>query len=86
MKLAAERGCSVFDFGRSKLGSGPYKFKQEWGFEPRPIVHQYKLLGSDRMPNINPTNPKYAAFIMAWKRLPVSVATAISPPLSRVLV
>lgn len=85
MGLASERGCSMFDFGRSKLGTGPYKFKQEWGFEPRQVVHQYRLIGSDKLPNVNPNNPKYAPLIRAWQRLPVAVATAISPPLSRVL-
>ena len=35
MRRAAERGCKCFDFGRSKVGTGPYHFKRNWGFEPR---------------------------------------------------
>jgi FemAB-related protein (PEP-CTERM system-associated) len=83
MRRATERGCSVFDFGRSKVGTGPYSFKRNWGFEPRPINHQYRLLGAKSLPNVNPTNPKYRAFIQAWRRLPVPVANAVSPLLSR---
>ena len=46
MRRADERGCAVFDFGRSKVGTGPYSFKSNWGFAPRPISHQYLLLGA----------------------------------------
>jgi FemAB-related protein (PEP-CTERM system-associated) len=83
MRRAVERGCTTFDFGRSKIGAGPYNFKRNWGFEPRPISHQYRLLKGESLPNLNPTNPRYALFIKAWRRLPVPVATAISPILSR---
>jgi FemAB-related protein (PEP-CTERM system-associated) len=85
MRRAVERGASVFDFGRSKVGTGPYSFKSNWGFTPRPITHQYLLLGRDTLPNLNPTNPRYAKIIAAWQRLPVPVANAISPFISRSL-
>ncbi|MGZ5921418.1 MAG: FemAB family XrtA/PEP-CTERM system-associated protein [Rhizomicrobium sp.] len=85
MRRAVERGATIFDFGRSKLGTGPYNFKSNWGFTPRPITHQYLLLGRDSLPNLNPTNPRYAKLIAAWQRLPVSVANAISPFISRSL-
>jgi FemAB-related protein (PEP-CTERM system-associated) len=85
MRHAAERGCTTFDFGRSKVGTGPYEFKRHWGFEPRPITHQYRLLKSKVLPNVNPTNPRYAAMIGIWRRLPLPVANAISPILSRSL-
>lgn len=85
MRRAVDRGCAVFDFGRSKVGTGPFSFKRNWGFEPRPITHQYRLLGKDELPNVNPTNPRYAALIQLWRRLPVPVANTLSPMLSRSL-
>jgi FemAB-related protein (PEP-CTERM system-associated) len=85
MRRAAERGCGVFDFGRSKIGTGPFSFKRNWGFEPRPIAHQYRLVRRQTPPNLNPTNPRYALFIQAWRRLPLPVATTVSPFLSRSL-
>jgi FemAB-related protein (PEP-CTERM system-associated) len=85
MRRSAARGCQIFDFGRSKVGTGPYAFKRNWGFEPRPIIHQYRLLKSEALPNVNPTNRRYAAFIGAWRRLPLPVANSISPLLSRSL-
>jgi FemAB-related protein (PEP-CTERM system-associated) len=85
MRRAAERGCQVFDFGRSKVGTGPFSFKRNWGFEPRPIAHQYRLIRRATPPNLNPTNPRYALFIEAWRRLPLPVANTVAPFLSRSL-
>jgi FemAB-related protein (PEP-CTERM system-associated) len=85
MRRAIQRGCRTFDFGRSKVGTGPYHFKQNWGFFPRPIAHQYRLYGRSALPNITPTNPRYALFINAWQRLPLPLANALSPLLSRSL-
>ncbi|HEY8287756.1 MAG TPA: FemAB family XrtA/PEP-CTERM system-associated protein, partial [Acetobacteraceae bacterium] len=31
MRRAAERGCRLFDFGRSKIGTGAHAFKHNWG-------------------------------------------------------
>jgi FemAB-related protein (PEP-CTERM system-associated) len=85
MRRALERGCEVFDFGRSKIGTGPYDFKRNWGFTPRPIAHQYRLLKVADLPNLNPTNRRYAAFIQLWRQLPMPIANGISPLLSRSL-
>ena len=35
MRRASERGYRVFDFGRSKVGTGSYAFKCNWGFSRR---------------------------------------------------
>jgi FemAB-related protein (PEP-CTERM system-associated) len=85
MRRAAERGCVVFDFGRSKRGTGPFSFKCNWGFEPRTVAHHYRLIRSRHVPNLNPTNPRYQAMIGAWRRLPLPVANIVSPWLSRSL-
>jgi FemAB-related protein (PEP-CTERM system-associated) len=85
MRRAADRGCAVFDFGRSKHGTGPFSFKRNWGFEPRAVAHYYRLIRSRGLPNVNPTNPRYRTMIEAWRRLPLPVANAISPLFSRSL-
>ena len=35
------------------------------------------------MPQNNPLNPKYRAFIAAWRRLPLPVANALGPHVVR---
>ncbi len=83
MRRACERGCKVFDYGRSKVGTGPYSFKKNWGFEPQPLSYEYRLYKRDSVPQNNPMNPKYRAFIALWKRLPLGVANAIGPHIVR---
>ena len=83
MRRACERGCKVFDYGRSKVGTGPYSFKKNWGFEPQPLSYEYRLYKCDSIPQNNPMNPKYRAFIALWKRLPLGVANVIGPHIVR---
>ena len=82
MRRAVARGDRIFDFGRSKVDTGPFHFKRNWGFEPRPIVNLFRLRPGAGLPNINPTNSRYAFFIRAWRRLPLPVANMVSPALS----
>lgn len=79
MRHASARGCTIFDFGRSKVGTGPYDFKKNWGFAPLPIAHQFLLPDGGAMPENNPLNPKYRLMIATWKRLPLFVANRLGP-------
>ncbi len=83
MRRAVERGYRVFDFGRSKRGTGAFAFKSHWGFAPARLNYEYRLFRAKSIPEVNPTNPKYRFFISAWKRLPLPVASAFGPLLSR---
>lgn len=83
MRRACERGCRLFDYGRSKVGTGPYSFKKNWGFEPQPLSYEYRLYKRADIPQNNPMNPKYRAFIALWKRLPPGVANALGPHIVR---
>lgn len=80
---AAARGCTGFDFGRSKVGTGAYAFKKNWGFEPVPLPYRYRLLPGASIPEHNPLNPKYKAMIAAWRRLPLPVANVLGPHIVR---
>jgi FemAB-related protein (PEP-CTERM system-associated) len=83
MRRACERGYRIFDFGRSKIGTGSFAFKRNWGFEASPLVYQFRLARGRAMPDLNPLNPKLAVFIAAWKRLPLPVATRLGPLIVR---
>ncbi len=85
MRRSAESGIRIFDYGRSKIGTGSYSFKKNWGFEPEPLSYEYHLVKSDSIPDINPMNPKYQMFIKLWKKLPLPAANFIGPMLSRSL-
>jgi FemAB-related protein (PEP-CTERM system-associated) len=79
MRRACERGIKVFDYGRSKRGTGPFDFKKNWGFEPQPLHYEYQLHRAKAVPDHNPLNPKYQLFIKAWQRLPLPLANLIGP-------
>ncbi|HEY4041729.1 MAG TPA: FemAB family XrtA/PEP-CTERM system-associated protein [Rhodopila sp.] len=79
MRRAADRGCRTFDFGRSKIGTGSFDFKHNWGFEPAKLCYRFRVKPGGTIPDHNPLNPKYHLFIAAWKRLPLSVANVIGP-------
>jgi FemAB-related protein (PEP-CTERM system-associated) len=83
MRRACERGCRVFDYGRSKRGTGSYSFKKNWGFEPQPLHYEYRLFRGEAIPQNNPMNPKYRAFIALWRRLPIGLANRLGPLIVR---
>ncbi len=83
MCRAVERGARIFDYGRSKVGTGPFSFKKNWGFEPEPLHYEYFLVKSNAVPSVDPTNPKYSQLINLWRRLPLPVANVVGPILSR---
>jgi FemAB-related protein (PEP-CTERM system-associated) len=85
MERAREGGRRLFDYGRSKRGTGSYDFKTYWGFEPEPLHYEYYLVRRREMPNLSPTNPKYEAMIKVWRSLPVALTRFIGPPVAKYL-
>jgi FemAB-related protein (PEP-CTERM system-associated) len=85
MRRACERGVRLFDYGRSKRGTGSFDFKKNWGFEPAPLAYEYSLYRRDAIPQHNPLNPRYRAFIALWRCLPRAVANALGPSIVRSL-
>jgi len=83
MLRASRRGCTRVDFGRSKLGTGPYAFKKNWGLEPQPLVYALRTADGAKPREINPLNPKYRLKIALWQKLPLSLANRIGPLLAR---
>lgn len=73
------RGYRVFDFGRSKMDTGAYAFKKHFGMTETPLEYQYDLVHATELPNVNPTNPKYAKAIETWQKLPVALTKRIGP-------
>ena len=85
MERAVARGCTKFDFGRSKIGTGAADYKKHWGFEGVPLEYQFHLFGDNAMPDVNPNNPKYARFVKIWKKLPFGATKILGPILARQL-
>jgi FemAB-related protein (PEP-CTERM system-associated) len=82
-RAGAERGSRIYDFGRSKSGTGAFDFKKNWGFEAAPLHYSYQLKPGGTLSEHNPSNPKYQMMIKAWRKLPLPVANLLGPPIVR---
>ncbi|MCH8083922.1 MAG: GNAT family N-acetyltransferase [Myxococcales bacterium] len=84
LRWAIERGAREFDFGRSPIGGGTYRFKRGWGAKERPLAWR----------RLSPTGDRLAAkaagdsallrrLSVIWSRLPVSLTKRLGPHLRR---
>ena len=85
LEFACREGFKEFDFGRSSVDSGTYRFKQQWGAHPRQLYWYYWLAGGRSLPELNPDNPKFKAAISVWQHLPLPVANIIGPHIVKYL-
>jgi|LGVF01.1.fsa_nt_gb FemAB-related protein (PEP-CTERM system-associated) len=87
LSFAADNGFRQFDFGRSTPGEGTYRFKEQWGAQPRQLFW-YELaadLETDQSTRQEPkarqeqpsSNRDLAASL--WRRLPVAGANLLGP-------
>jgi FemAB-related protein (PEP-CTERM system-associated) len=83
MRHARARGCTRFDFGRSKTGSGAYSYKKNWGFTPEPFAYSRWTAPGQTPRDINPNSEAYSARVALWKRMPLPVANRLGPVIAR---
>ena len=79
LKIAIQDGYEIFDFGRSSIGSGTYRFKKQWGGQERQLYWHYWLKEGNKLPQLTPTSPKYKLAVMVWKFLPLFIANRLGP-------
>jgi FemAB-related protein (PEP-CTERM system-associated) len=73
-RYGAERGCRLFDFGRSSWDSGTFESKRQYGAEPEQLFwHRYPAEAAD---GEEPTERLEWATRL-WRRLPVPVANVV---------
>ena len=82
IEYASQRGCRLFNFGRSTPGSGPHQFKQSWGGRDERLWW-YDVSRDGKAVTPSPTDSKYAWGPRLWKRIPVPLATAVGPHIVR---
>lgn len=76
MRLAMQKNCSVFSFGRSTIGSGVHIYKKRWGTTEQNLYW-------------NMSHPSVSLFrhlpwlTSVWKKLPFVVVNVIGPKIAR---
>jgi FemAB-related protein (PEP-CTERM system-associated) len=83
LKYAVREGYRVFDFGRSTVNAGTYRFKKQWGAEPEQLHWHYCLHPGAALPSLNPQNAKYQLATKVWQRLPLRIANLLGPRIVR---
>ncbi|KZE28941.1 FemAB family PEP-CTERM system-associated protein [Chelatococcus daeguensis] len=83
IEMACGAGVRHLDLGRSTIGAGTYTFKLQWQPEVVPLFWSYWLPAGGTLPELAPTNPKFALAITCWKKLPIRVANGIGPHIVR---
>jgi serine/alanine adding enzyme len=85
LQFAIKCQNDFFDFGRSSKDAGTYRFKKQWGAEPKQLYWYYWLPNGGELPELNPNNPKYKLLIAVWQKLPVWLTKLIGPPVVKYL-
>lgn len=88
LTVAVGRGCTVFDFGRSTVDSGTYRFKRQWGAEPRALYWYRWTPGAEHPPAGAHGEDRGRAMQLAtalWQRLPLGIANTLGPLISGAL-
>ena len=83
MRRAIARGCTRADFGRSRVGSGPWKRKRIWDCAETPLVYGVRAAGGAGARAVDPDSPRYRLQVAAWRRLPLWLANRLGPPIAR---
>jgi len=87
LSQAIARGCTAFDFGRSTVDSGTYRFKQQWGAQPVPLYwYRWERNGSEQETSSAEERGKAIRWATTiWQRLPLSIANTLGPLVSGAL-
>jgi len=77
LQYAADNGKKVFDFGRSTLNEGTYRFKKQWGAKPEQLF--WYCLNSVHSQKKSSSNNNRAHLEQLWQKMPLSLANVIGP-------
>ena len=83
LEFACDTGFNYFDFGRSSLDEGTYKFKKQWGASPVPLPWQFISYKNNRVGDSISESNAFRTAGEIWKRFPISLTKLIGPHLRK---
>jgi serine/alanine adding enzyme len=79
---AIARGCRHFDFGRTTADSNTYRFKAQWGAQPRQL-YWYRWEAKGRTAGLTTGDSRLRKTVAnIWRGLPLGVANMVGPLIS----
>lgn len=84
LSLSLQRGCNRFDFGRSTIDSGTYRFKRQWGAQPVPLYwYRWERRSRSRSSVQGDEHGRaLRAAAAIWRSMPLWAANALGPLVS----
>ena len=82
LEYAVKEGFDFFDFGRSTIDTGTYRFKKQWGAIGYPL-NWHRFPAADEDVSNEGKSKKLELAMIVWKRLPVWLTKLIGPPVAR---
>jgi serine/alanine adding enzyme len=79
LEKAKSRGALVFDFGRSTVDAGTYKFKKQWGAEPQACYWYSWTPEGVAKPDLSPSSGGFSLAVKVWQRLPLFLTNTLGP-------
>jgi FemAB-related protein (PEP-CTERM system-associated) len=83
MRYACRRGLRQFDFGRSKQGTGAFRFKQHWGFEAEPLRYRVHTRTGHSFTEHSVDDRGMRWLRWGWRHLPLGLTKLLGPALVR---
>lgn len=78
LRYSADNGYSRFDFGRSSEGEGTYKFKEQWGAKPKPLMW-YVQSGTIYDVEKQAASSERERIADIWRKTPFAIANMLGP-------
>jgi FemAB-related protein (PEP-CTERM system-associated) len=80
---SCREGFRLFDFGRSKRGTGSFQFKSSWSMQETALPYRYHLVRAKDVPQLSPIDRKFQGPVSLWKKLPFAWTKALGPKVVR---
>lgn len=83
LEYACQQGYRRFDFGRSSVAEGTYRFKEQWGAKPIPLYWYRFVRDNHSTITMNAEKNSMSWAIACWKHLPIPVTRVLGPMVRR---
>jgi FemAB-related protein (PEP-CTERM system-associated) len=72
MVQSHDEGFKWFDFGRSKRGTGSFRFKSAWAMQAVDLPYRYHLVRATEVPHLSPIDSRFRLAVSAADQSPRS--------------
>jgi FemAB-related protein (PEP-CTERM system-associated) len=79
LEWSADNGFAEFDFGRSTVGEGTYRFKQQWGTRPQQLYWYRPGLNGQEAAHGDSGSKSRETAAHIWQHLPICIADRVGP-------